>query len=197
MDKIDNRYIVFLVAVVVIIAVSLLFIYVKREKEIYDFITSIMKNDISMAKSILKKNPELAKIKIKCNNSFKIKLWLTPLFYAHSKDMAELLIDYGADVNARNTFGSSPLHSIVCFPYTDTAQLLISRGADINAKDNEGQTPLHVATVSGHYEMVKLLISNGADMKVRDHKGYTALKDALVYYRSDIANLLRKHGVKE
>ena len=62
----------------------------------------------------------------------------TPLYHADS-EVAELLLDHGADVNAKNDFGQTPLH----YADSEEAELLLDRGADVNAKDDIGQTPLH------------------------------------------------------
>jgi ankyrin repeat protein len=78
-----------------------------------------------------------------------------PLDYAamHGRaDIADILIAFGADVNAKdNLFGKTPLHYAIadCSGESDgrpeVAQLLIDRGADVNAKDAKGLTPLDYA----------------------------------------------------
>lgn len=67
----------------------------------------------------------------------------TPLHWAAAKgneDVAELLIGQGADVNAKDEKGRTPLHYI---DDKDTAELLIAKGADVSAKGKYGNTPLH------------------------------------------------------
>jgi len=53
------------------------------------------------------------------------------------------LIDNGVDVNARNIYGSTPLHHA---KYVKMAQLLLDNGADVRAKDAYGYTPLQLAS---------------------------------------------------
>jgi len=67
-------------------------------------------------------------------------------------DMADLLIAFGADMNAKdNLFGETPLHYAIAAcqfapqGHMEVAQLLIERGADVNAKDAKGLTPLDYA----------------------------------------------------
>lgn len=79
------------------------------------------------------------------------------------------LIAQGANVNARNEFGETPLHLAQS---KEMAEFLLSKGADIHAKDNEfGITPLFNAPK----EIFKFLISKGADVNVRSKKGLTPL----------------------
>lgn len=67
-------------------------------------------------------------------------------------DMADLLIAFGADMNAKdNLYGETPLHqAIAAGPFAprghlEVVQLLIDRGADVNVKDASGLTPLDYA----------------------------------------------------
>jgi len=55
------------------------------------------------------------------------------------KEIVELLIAKGADVNSKDKSGYTPLHGAA----TDvTVELLIAEGADVNAKGDDGSTPL-------------------------------------------------------
>ena len=75
-----------------------------------------------------------------------------PLDYAamHGRaDVADLLIAFGADMNAKdNLYGGTPLHYAIWYApqgHLEVAELLINRGADVNAKDANGLTPLDYA----------------------------------------------------
>ena len=57
------------------------------------------------------------------------------------KDIAKLLIDNGADVNAKADWDWIPLHSATEKGHKEIVELLISRGATVNAKDGGGYTP--------------------------------------------------------
>jgi ankyrin repeat protein len=61
------------------------------------------------------------------------------------REIAELLIAKGADVNAKGDDGSTPLHSAAWYDRKEVAELLIANGADVNAKDDGGDTPLDMA----------------------------------------------------
>ena len=61
----------------------------------------------------------------------------TPLpnaVWEQNKEIVELLINHGADVNAKNDDAGTPLHAASMKDNKEIVELLINRGADINAK---------------------------------------------------------------
>jgi ankyrin repeat protein len=77
------------------------------------------------------------------------------------KDIAELLIAKGADVNAKGPWNWTPLHSAV-HGSKDIVELLITEGANVNARDGGNRTPLWYAKNEGNAEIVELLRKHGA-----------------------------------
>lgn len=99
----------------------------------------------------------------------------TPLMLAASRaegDLARLLIERGAKVDARNGARVTPL-MMTADP--SLADLLISKGADVNAKNGEGGTALMSAARKERAELTLLLLERGADAGARDSSGRTAL----------------------
>lgn len=79
---------------------------------------------------------------------------------------AQLLIQYGADVNVRGSDGSTPLHAALSVshdPQSDLIKLLHRNGADLNTLNCRGETPLHLAATSQTTSSAMTLMSLGAD----------------------------------
>ena len=103
-------------------------------------------------------------------------------------------LDKGADVNAKNESGVTPLLWAAWKGHKEVAELLIANGADVNTKDKRPMTPLHYAARDGHKEIAELLIANGANVNVKDAAGGTPLFYTAQYGRKEVAELLISNG---
>jgi ankyrin repeat protein len=68
-----------------------------------------------------------------------------------------MLLQHGADPNARQHGGFTPLHSAAANGQEELVRLLLERGADRSLKSEAGHTPHDLATERGHPEVAKLL----------------------------------------
>ena len=102
----------------------------------------------------------------------------TRLHRAATKEIAEVLIAAGADVNAKNNRDMTPLHEAALSGRKEVAELLIAKSADVNAKRNDGKTPLALAIRWNKTEIAELLIANGADVNAKQVDGITPLHRA-------------------
>lgn len=73
-----------------------------------------------------------------------------------------LLSSPGADVNATNERGSTPLLEAARYGHEDVCRALIAAGANVKAKDNDGKTALMLAVQGGHEDVVRILKQAGA-----------------------------------
>jgi hypothetical protein len=113
------------------------------------------------------------------------------------KEIAELIIAKGADVNVKDFTDLTLLHFAARKDHNEVAELLIANSADVNAKERRGRTPLHTAAYWGGKEVAALLIAKkGADVNAKDKSGATPVGGATRRKNTEIADLLRKQGGK-
>lgn len=92
----------------------------------------------------------------------------------------EFLIGKGADINARDNRGVTPLVLAVDSNFTQGAAYLIARGARINDSNDAGETPLITAVHNRNIELIKLLLRAGADPDRADNSGRSARDYAML-----------------
>jgi len=87
-----------------------------------------------------------------------------------------MLIQRGANVNAKNSQRETPLHKAVINPRIRMilVELLIKAGAKVN-ESVKGGTPLHYAVQLSRTDLVTILVANGADLSIQDARGDTPL----------------------
>ena len=105
-----------------------------------ELITSIYLNDIKNIKEALENG---ADVYFQDEQS-----GMSPLHVAilqNNRDIVELLLEKGADVNLQNNSGDTPLHFAIAGENVELCNLLLNAGADVNLQNENGKTPLHHA----------------------------------------------------
>ena len=114
-------------------------------------------------------------------------------------DVAQWLLDIGADASAQERNHRTPLHLAVANGRLEIVRILLGHGADVNGvaathQSTYNNTPLHEACSGVHIDIVRLLIEHGADVHARDQSQSTPLHLAVFKRNADIARLLIEGG---
>jgi len=85
------------------------------------------------------------------------------------------LIEAGADVNAVNSIGQTPLHVAVMINAPDLVLRLLNAGAMVNQTNRGGFNTIYVATARWNLPIVKILLEHGADPTMNGMNGKNAI----------------------
>ena len=131
----------------------------------------------------------------------------TPLLDAADDDrldVAKVLVEHKANVNAKEWQKTTPLHFACRNGDLALATLLIEHGADVFAADRGGATPLWCAAGGGFYRspaekqhaaILKLLVNRGASLATKNGEGKTLLHLAAETVRIEVAKYLLRAGL--
>ena len=106
--------------------------------------------------------------------------------------LSRLLVERGADVNAKSSLGS-PLYCAVWSGNPEIVGLLLDSGASSTGTGENGETPLHLAVRKGYTDIVDLLLHRGVDVNATDKNGLTPLDKAAEMRLSRIEETLLRH----
>ena len=105
------------------------------------------------------------------------------------------LIQDGADVNTKSTYGWTPLMEAADKNSNpEVLKVLIGAGADVNAKDKDGLTPLMAAAFENTPEVLMALIEAGADVNAKSTSGMTPLMFAAIKNTPEVLTALLEAG---
>jgi hypothetical protein len=111
-----------------------------------------------------------------------------------NREMVRLLLDAGADVNAKNGSDQTPLMMTGENTTAEIVWSLISAGAKVNRKDEQGHTPLIMAALGSNPAVIEALVEADAKVNAKDEEGRTALTYAAAMGHVENVRALLKAG---
>ncbi len=106
-------------------------------------------------------------------------------------EVIPVLINHGAEANAKNKKDDAPLHWAAEYANAEMISALYKAKANLNITTQDDNTPLHLAVEKKRREVVCALIEAGANVKAKNAKGLAPLYYAVKHKDSDIAELLK------
>ncbi|GMH40012.1 hypothetical protein BSKO_07916 [Bryopsis sp. KO-2023] len=107
--------------------------------------------------------------------------------------MVKLLVNAGANINARSPSLATPLH-VAAVTSVPILSYLLKKGAGLSVQDSLGDTPLHYAVINSNLEATKILLKAGADPNIRDDGFFTPLHEAAFAGGEKIVKILIEAG---
>jgi ankyrin repeat protein len=123
------------------------------------------------------------------------------LLHAASKDglmdVAQWLLNIGADAKAREDDHTTPLHFAAANGNLELVQTLLRHSVDVNAPlIRQNFTPLHEASQHGHVDVARVLILQGANVNAEIGRYWTPLHSASYSGNPETARLLIHYGAE-
>lgn len=110
------------------------------------------------------------------------------------------MVERSANLNAKDSFGNTPLHYSIENRKYGKANLLIRKKANVNAQNDEGDTPLHIAVRNMDEKAVEMLLENHANCCILNNKKesplYIAVSFPFELKLKKIIKLLLNSGAK-
>ncbi|XP_059139282.1 putative ankyrin repeat protein RF_0381 [Physella acuta] len=158
---------------------------------------NIASNYATILSSLFSRNNILEKILKQIKNISETNntpLHLDASMFNRSKEIVNLLLGAGANVQSVDENGRTPLHMAAFKGHIIIVKSLCQYGADINAVDNSGNSPLFFSLLMEHKDISKYLLVCGADVNVICDSLTTPLLVAVLCDDTELVKLLIQHG---
>lgn len=154
----------------------------KAKSELFE---AIDKGNLDAVKKIIHKYKDALEVK-----DYRDRTPLLRAIYANNLDIAEFLINAGANVNAKDEYNNSALVFAIDKGYASLIELLIEKGARINGN---GTPPLIRAAAKNDKKAVVILLEHGADLDACNSDNKTAIDVAREKNNKDLVLLLQEY----
>lgn len=143
------------------------------------------KGTVEQAQQFLKANPnDITALNADGNSALLLAV------YRGNNQVAQFLIDNGAEINGITKMGT-PLMAAVVKGNIVAAKMLLEKKADVNATDSNGMSALIYASTFKNYEIVSELIKVGANFNQKDNRNNSALDYAILANDDKLIELLK------
>ncbi|CAF1195201.1 unnamed protein product [Adineta ricciae] len=138
----------------------------------YSFLDAVYHGDLSRVKKLL--TNETIHFQHFKTGDLCLHMACTSSSIKHRRQIVEILIRRGADINVFNDRQIAPIHLCAAADYCDILDILLKNNANINLLDGQGQSALHHAVKSGHLNTCRLLLARKIDTSIVCSNGHTA-----------------------
>jgi ankyrin repeat protein len=129
--------------------------------------------------------------------AIEVSLTLFAAVDANCLNLATMLLDQGASLDARDRLGARPLSHAARSGHPQMVDLLLARGAPIDARNLAGSTALYFAAEGSHILIAQRLMERGADVKLTGRSGISPIAAAAYAGNDVIVEALLAHGADE
>jgi ankyrin repeat protein len=137
-------------------------------------------NQVDSVKLLISRNADM---ELKSETRDLVNFGLTPLHEAAARGwtrVLRILLEAGADKEARNSFGSTPLISAVSNTHEECVRILLEFNPKADATSGNGDTCLHRIGRDTPLSLVKLLVNYGVPFRSQGEFGFTVLDQAIL-----------------
>ncbi len=167
-------------------------------------VLSALLGHCDIAKLLIERGADIHFARCDLKGEFHPRRGQTALWWAANHGclpLAKELIRRGANIDAPDHFGGTPLITAAGSGHLEMVRYLVSQGADIHARlttltggASDGRTAFHLAVGKGHLPVAEFLLEAGNDPNEPDGFGYTPLMVAVQNNYYDMANWLISEG---
>ncbi len=130
-------------------------------------VAAIHSGDTAALRRLLAEHPDIASAPLGGRYQSRTPLHAVadwPGYFPNGPEIVRILVDAGADPNARQPLEETPLHWAASSDDWHVAAALIDAGADVNAPDGSVGTPIESAVGYGCWDVARLPVARGADV---------------------------------